>query len=618
MRLSLFIIGVLCCQVLLGQEKRQSATPSMPTLDEINLEDTDTALADISTILEIALADDDYNVAGECYVLLANIYENNRQDDLAIGRRTTALSYFQLATNSSQITNQYLALGNLYKKANQLDQAKANYTLCIDAAQEEEVKLNCKEGLADVLLLRGEADKSLEYYNDLDDDYLSNNIPQSNARIKLKKAKIFASKKNERAAQENYKRGYENYSPEASDEDLAVLEEAKESMIKLEPVEDIPIRQQNIEIQSSLPNTASQINIDRENIKITESLVNKGNLDEAIAVIDNNIRETVEPSIKKDYYKLSADINAKKGNYEAAIQDLQQYETLTKQVLEEKTQEQNELIEVLKGQRLIDMQTKDLTIRSNKIAYDSSISKWQNWIIALLSLLLLGALVAFYFIYRNVKAKNQANQLLMLKSLRAQMNPHFIFNVLNSINHYISKNDERSANKYLSEFSKLMRKVLQDSQKDLITLEDELEMTEIYLKLEHTRFSDKFDYTINIDDSIDLKEINIPPMMIQPFLENAVWHGMRYKEEKGHINLELSSINTGIQIVIKDDGIGRTKSKALKTKNQQSYQSTGLKNIANRLDLVNDIYGKSYDITIDDLHPKAEETGTLVTIIINQ
>lgn len=616
MRLSLLIISVLFSQVLLGQEKRQSANSSWPSLDEVRLQDTDAALNEISSILEAALEAQDYQVAGDCYVLLANIYENNDLEDLAIGRRISALSYYQLASNLPQVTQQYQALGKLYKNTNQLDQAKAKYTYCVDMAKKAEVKLNCKEGLADVLLLSGESDKSLEYYDALDADYLSNNIPQSNARIKLKKAKIFASKKNEGAALENYKRGYENYSPEASDEDIAILEEAKESMIKLEPVEDIPIRQQNIEIQSSLPN--SKINIDRENIKITESLVNSGNLDEAIAVIDDNIGASTEPNIKKEYYKLSADINAKKGNYEAALNDLKQYETLKKQVIEEKTQEQNELINVLKGQRLIDLKTKDLTIESNKIAYDSSISKWQNWIIALLSLLLLGALVAFYFIYRNVKARKQANQLLMLKSLRAQMNPHFIFNVLNSINHYISKNDERSANKYLSEFSKLMRKVLQDSQKDLITLEDELEMTEIYLKLEHTRFSDKFDYTINIDDRIDLKEINIPPMMIQPFLENAVWHGLRYKEEKGLINLEVSSLNDGIRIVISDNGIGRSQSKSLKTKNQQSYQSTGLKNIANRLDLVNDIYGKSYDISIDDLDPNHKDSGTLITIIINQ
>ena len=617
MRLLLLILGVLFSQVLFGQDKSQATPRPAATIDEINLEDTDTALTDISTILEAALADDDYNVAGKCYVLLGNIYESKGQNDLSIGRRTTALSYFQLAANIQEVTEQYQALGDLYKKTNQLAKSKVSYTYCIDMAEQEEVKLNCKEGLADVLLLSGEADKSLEYYNDLDAEYLSNDIPQSNARVKLKKAKIFARKKDELNARENYRKGYERYTPEASDEDIEVLEETKESMIILEPVEDIPIRQNNIEVQSTLPNT--KINIGRENIKITESLVKRGNLDEAIAVIDDNIGSTTEPSIKGDYYKISADINAKKGNYEAAIKDLQRYESLKKEVLEEKTQEQNELIEVLKGQRLIDLKTKDLTIRSNKIAYDSSISKWQNWIIGLLSLLLFGALVAFYFIYRNVKARKQANQLLMLKSLRAQMNPHFIFNVLNSINHYISKNDERSANKYLSEFSKLMRKVLQDSQKDLITLEDELEMTEIYLKLEHTRFADKFDYTINIDDNIDLKEINIPPMMIQPFLENAVWHGLRYKEEKGIINLDVSATNNkGVQIVISDNGIGRTQSKSLKTKNQQSYQSTGLKNIANRLDLVNDIYGKSYDISIEDLHPNEKDTGTLITLIINQ
>ena len=113
------------------------------------------------------------------------------------------------------------------------------------------------------------------------------------------------------------------------------------------------------------------------------------------------------------------------------------------------------------------------------------------------------------------------------------MNPHFIFNALNSVNGYIAKNDERKANRYLSDFSILMRAVLENSEKDFIPLNKEIELLQLYLKLEHSRFSDKFSYDIQIDSQVKITEFNIPPMLLQPYVENAIWHGLRYKEEIG-------------------------------------------------------------------------------------
>ncbi len=121
------------------------------------------------------------------------------------------------------------------------------------------------------------------------------------------------------------------------------------------------------------------------------------------------------------------------------------------------------------------------------------------------------------------------------------MNPHFIFNTLNSVNNFISKNDERSANRYISDFSKLMRKVLELAQEDLISLEQEIEMLSLYLKLEHLRFKDKFEYKINVEELMDTSDILIPPMLVQPFIENAIWHGLRYKESNGKLFVNVSN-----------------------------------------------------------------------------
>ena len=163
-----------------------------------------------------------------------------------------------------------------------------------------------------------------------------------------------------------------------------------------------------------------------------------------------------------------------------------------------------------------------------------------------------------------MKAKRTANQLLLIKSLRTQMNPHFIFNALNSVNNFIAKNDEKAANKFLSEFSQLMRKVLDYSQKDFISFEEELELNQLYLKLEHFRFRDKFDYQFENNIEQAVYDLEVPPMLIQPFIENAVWHGLRYKEVHGKLNVAIDQVKNNIVVSIKDDGIGRKKIKKLK------------------------------------------------------
>jgi len=193
-------------------------------------------------------------------------------------------------------------------------------------------------------------------------------------------------------------------------------------------------------------------------------------------------------------------------------------------------------------------------------------------LIGLLFLFMLGSLIYFYFLRKNINAKKAANQKLRLRSLGTQMNPHFTFNALNSVNNFIAKNDEKSANKFLSDFSKLMRKVVDNSQKDFITFEEEMELNQLYLKLEQFRFREKFDYTFENQISSAYSQMEIPPMIIQPLIENAVWHGLRYKESKGHLNFKTYESNNSIIIEISDNGVGREKSKQLKTKNQIKAQ----------------------------------------------
>lgn len=228
-------------------------------------------------------------------------------------------------------------------------------------------------------------------------------------------------------------------------------------------------------------------------------------------------------------------------------------------------------------------------------------------------------LLAAFLMFKYIKQQRLANNLLALKSLRSQMNPHFIFNALNSVNSFIASNDERTANKYLTDFSLLMRAVLENSEQDFIPLEKEIKLLELYTKLEHFRFKDKFDYTIKVDKNINVNDFVIPPMLLQPYIENAVWHGLRYKKTKGNLEIAINQSNPNeITISIIDDGIGRAQSKALKTEHQQKQNSKGMGgNIKKRVSILNEMYKDKVDVSISDFQEEVD-TGTKVIVTLKK
>lgn len=224
----------------------------------------------------------------------------------------------------------------------------------------------------------------------------------------------------------------------------------------------------------------------------------------------------------------------------------------------------------------------------------------------LLLLLFFGLLIKSFF---SIKTKNKE---IALQSLRREMNPHFIFNSLNSVNQFISQNRELEANKYLTSYSHLMRNMMENSNKDFVILGNEIEQLKKYLDLEHLRFEDQFEYKISVDEELDTESTFIPNMIIQPHLENAIWHGLRYKEEKGFLELRFQLKDGKVNVIIDDNGIGLTQSQNLKTRNQKVHQSRGLTNTKERISLLNELYKKEIVFRITE--KKLPETGTIVEI----
>jgi len=223
-----------------------------------------------------------------------------------------------------------------------------------------------------------------------------------------------------------------------------------------------------------------------------------------------------------------------------------------------------------------------------------------------LLLLLLGFIVKALY---SIKTKNKE---IALQSLRREMNPHFLFNSLNSVNQFIAQNNELEANKYLTSYSNLMRNTMENSNKDFVTLGNEIENLTKYLELEHLRFKDKFDFKITVDEKLDPDTIWVPNMIVQPHLENAIWHGLRYKEDKGLLKMNVELIGKRVIITIDDDGIGPTKSSELKTHNQKAHQSRGLTNTKERMTLLNELYKTKMAFTVTE--KAAPESGTVIEV----
>lgn len=242
---------------------------------------------------------------------------------------------------------------------------------------------------------------------------------------------------------------------------------------------------------------------------------------------------------------------------------------------------------------------------------DELITKTNTFNYALIIFILL-VLIALAFIAKALYSIKKKNKKIALQSLRREMNPHFIFNSLNSVNQFIAQNNELEANKYLSSYSKLMRNIMENSNKDFISLSTEMEQMKEYLDLEYMRFHDKFEYRIDIDNSLDTDAIYIPNMLIQPQLENAIWHGLRYKEGKGLLTLTIEAKGNSLNVIIEDDGIGLTKSKELKTKHQREHKSRGLTNTYERISLLNSLYG--LNISVDIIEKTEPHTGVVVTL----
>lgn len=597
------------------------------------------------------------------YLILGNIQQNLQQHELAIENYLKCVAVSQVknkakgswSTPVSQETlfqaNKHLAMS--YMELGDFDKAetRVNYSLgyvSVDAAE----LLSAKRLLATIRLKQGRIPESISILNDVLLEEKQNGNAKGEAETNLALGEIYLEQKSDDKAIDCFtkaktiaeKANLAALSLKANDQ-LAKIFRRQKNLTK-----ELEVRNSKISINTTNNNPQA---IMKENIEIGNAYLSANQMDVAQTFFDKGLNNDLMEQKVTDgtystitqqqllfpksndldetanTYKLLAEEYLKQRNPARALVYFDKYAALQDSIKHVRQRELNEALNLSaslgKNQQKIDLLQKErqLSEQSMEILKQDKTLKeeqlgFKNIIIGVLIFFIFSMLMAGFFVMRSSREKRKVNQLLALKSLRGQMNPHFIFNALNSVNHYISQNDERKANRYLSDFSKLMRMVMDSSKHSLVPLTEELEMLRLYLQLEHTRFNDKFDYTFEISESLADSDFELPPMLIQPYLENAVWHGLRYLDDKGKLGLAFESTGSELLVTITDNGIGREKSKELKTHNQKKQASIGMQNIENRIVIMNDLFGTNIRVEISDAYPGALHCGTKVKLYIPQ
>ncbi len=586
----------------------------------------------IENSLKIANETKNKTQLGASYGVLGDVYMNLKQYDLA------ASNYAITLDNSKNSSNQLK-----YAKALQLNgdyqNSERQYTnLLKNKGNTTNQKAAIYEGLGDVYSKQNDNSKAFNQYQTA--LTLAKRV-QNTSKISVLNTKISGSL--EAQGETDKAEGYllQNSSQ--------VQQSPKKAVIESKRAADFYSRNKNvdkevIQRQETLKNLEDaeldEVLVEDEGVKLTKpkakldlgnALLKQNRADEAISYLEESAAEAeISNDIltQKDAVQRLSEVYVSLGDDNKALSNYKKYVSLVDRLYKQKENEINDVVtlnkELSEKQNRISSLEKDRELSESKIQLYQTENRLtiendrrQKAIIYGLLIGLLLLLFSLFWMFRSNRQRRLANNLLALKSLRTQMNPHFIFNALNSVNSFIAQNDERTANRYLSDFSTLMRSVLVNSEEDFISLEKELELLGLYLKLEHSRFQDKFDYELDVDKAIDKGQFQIPPMLLQPYIENAVWHGLRYKKEKGFLKVTLTQKDDEtILIEISDNGIGRKKSKELKTDHQKKQQSKGMQNIKQRIAILNEMYKDKVDVFIEDLYD--DETGTKVILTLKK
>lgn len=315
----------------------------------------------------------------------------------------------------------------------------------------------------------------------------------------------------------------------------------------------------------------------------------------------------------KKAYSFMYDCYIKLGDYKKALEYYQLKEKFSEQIIQEKN---NNLIAMLEADSENEKTDKKIALlaRDNELN-EMKVVQSRNFNIGVALLFLILLLVGLLFLRQNKLKNDHKSTLLEQKLLRLQMNPHFIFNAFSNILRLIDIKENKKASVYLTTFGKLLRSTLESTREDMVPFEKEIGTLKNYLELQKLRFPEKIEYFLEVDEKIDQEDISIPPMLVQPFIENAIEHGIRHKKTIGQINVRFELKGKKIVCEVEDDGVGREKAWEAEYVERGDRKSLATEIIKDRIKVLNKKFKQKIRLEIIDLKSeKAEAMGTKVIL----
>ncbi len=562
------------------------------------------AVRSVAKLRKAVDKNDDKGVA-DTYVTMATDYYNQGNYAKSEEYLVKAKALYQKLNDKKSLETVTRKLAQSQEKQNKIAPALSNYSMAAQMSYSEKSKTVNSNDVARLSSptpeLRAEAIRNNINISKKEND--QGNVAEGYSQL----ADVNIQQKDIYKAEENLNNAYQISKKEAPQQALAINQKLADLYVENKNFDKaIEAKKKVLKENFVKENSQEKVNQIQE---LADIYIKKNDPKEAVDLLKNAYGIALDKGhtleAQKSVKKLDS-LYAISGNVDASVQLYRDFlSKLPSLVSKDRSLVDNKILE--------DTEQRISQLEKEKELKDELIRKKNIFNYGLIGVLILltGLIV---FIFRTLKKVQVKNKKIALQSLRREMNPHFIFNSLNSVNHFIATNNELEANQYLTRFSKLMRGVMENSTDDFIPFQQELDLLQNYLALEKTRFADKFDYEIDVDESLNLQSLQVPGMLVQPFLENAIWHGLRYRAEKGFLKLSFEKSEQYLKITIEDNGIGIEESKKQKTRHQKTREGRGMKNTLERIQLLNDLYKKNITCSVKD---KENNSGVLVTIQIN-
>jgi tetratricopeptide (TPR) repeat protein len=510
------------------------------------------------------------------YVNIGEIYKNLGNYPLGLENSLMALKFAQEAGNTHRVIDSYNTIGSVYLHQKNYTDALRNYTLSLNTGIASKDKLGAAdayENIANTYEELGNEAKSIFNYDSSLTIYKEINHLNGIATCHNGIGTVLYN-------QGHYIEALKKFS--------ASLNEYKKT-------------EYNIGVTQAL------LNLGKTNFKMRQYSKAMQFFNSGLALSDS----IGSKDYTRDFYAQLASLDSIEGNWRSAFLNQKLYTQYHDSLLNEENIKKTVQIQLKND---FDRQQDSIKVVQDKKELESKVEisrqkLIRNSIAFGSGIVVLSSVFIFFFYKRKRDARQQQKEMKLslqvseteMKSLRSQMNPHFIFNALQSIQTFLIDHKPDDANTYLLKFSKLMRLVLENSQHKEISLRKDMQALELYMQLESIRLTHPFTYAFHIDPGIDEETDIIPPLILQPFVENAIWHGLQYKAEPGHIDIYISKKNNELHVIVEDNGVGRDMSKQFQQPVLMKKESLGIKLTEERLKILSDLKKIKAQFSITDL-----------------